>query len=167
MITTDQAREIMRGYMAPRSEAINVFAQTGEITTSLEDELENEIGLVQDEINGEPSEERHRQLVLMTEELHRVVEWLNLTWESEPADGVSADPPESGTYRPDQATETDLADLIRRFDGMGQGANARLGYYGQMRAGGMTHADAVQATFLKYQDWCTEVWPMRDLELPS
>lgn len=157
MITKDQAREIMRGYMAPRSEEINIFAQTGQITTTLEDEIENEIGIVQDELDGEPSEERHRQLVLMSEELHRVAEWLANAWE----EGADDEP---GTFHP---TEHDFSDLMRRFDGKGQGANARLGYYGQMRAGGMTHTDAVKATYLKYQDWCDEVWPLRGLELPD
>jgi len=60
----------------------------------------------------------------------------------------------------------DLQDLYNRFDGVGN-SDARLAWYGQERARGLTHQQAVDATFKRYESWCREFWPKRGIDLPA
>lgn len=62
----------------------------------------------------------------------------------------------------------DLQELYRKFDGSPDGdANRRLAWYGQERAKGKTHAEAILSTYQKYKWWCDEVWPKRGIDLPT
>jgi hypothetical protein len=56
----------------------------------------------------------------------------------------------------------DLQELLRKFDGVG--GNVRLAWYGQQRAAGLSHEAAIEATRVKFSQWCAEVWPVRKIE---
>lgn len=61
----------------------------------------------------------------------------------------------------------DLQELYRKFDGADGGANGRLAWYGQARAKGLSHEEAIEDTRKQYQSWCLEIWPKRGIELPA
>jgi hypothetical protein len=59
----------------------------------------------------------------------------------------------------------DLQDLYNRFDG--PGGDTRLAWYGQCRARGMNHDEAIANTARHFRGWVTEWWPKRGLEVPQ
>lgn len=59
----------------------------------------------------------------------------------------------------------DLHDLYRRFDGVN--GDRRLAWYGQERALGKSHAEAIDSTAKHFQLWVEEFWPKRGLEVPT
>lgn len=61
---------------------------------------------------------------------------------------------------------TPLQELFRKFDGTGSGGNQRLAYYGQRRAAGDNHDQAIDATYWEFKSWCDEFWPIRGIPLP-
>lgn len=63
--------------------------------------------------------------------------------------------------------KTPLQELYNKFDGVEPSGNARLAWYGQCRAEGMSHDEAIRATYEQYKSWCREFWPKRGIELPS
>lgn len=60
-----------------------------------------------------------------------------------------------------------LQELYHKFDGPEPGGNSRLAWYGQCRAKGMTHDEAMADTAKKFASWVAEVWPKRGIELPQ
>lgn len=56
----------------------------------------------------------------------------------------------------------DLQELLHKFDGV-DGGNTRLAWYGQCRAEGKTHEEAIIDTYNRYRLWCYEVWPRRNI----
>ena len=58
-----------------------------------------------------------------------------------------------------------VQDLLNRFDGVG--GDSRLAWYGQCRAAGMTHEEAVLDTYEHFIGWCRKFWPARGIEVPS
>ena len=68
--------------------------------------------------------------------------------------------------KPTAPPRSDLQDLYNRFDGTGN-ADARLGWYGQERAKGKSHEEAIQGTAEHFTLWVREVWPKRGIPLPE
>lgn len=62
---------------------------------------------------------------------------------------------------------SDLQELYTKFDGSDAAANARLAWYGQERAKGRTHEEAILGTYNRFSFWCSEVWPKRNIQLPK
>jgi hypothetical protein len=61
-----------------------------------------------------------------------------------------------------------VQELYRKFDGADFSAsNARLAWYGQCRAKDLTHDEAIQETFLRFEHWCREWWPTRNIPVPN
>lgn len=60
-----------------------------------------------------------------------------------------------------------LQELYNKFDGTGEGGNRRLAWYGQCRAQGLSHDEAILDTYRKYKSWCEEFWPKRGIDLPT
>lgn len=64
-------RIVAAGYMAPNSTAINIYAQSGQITIELINGFDHEIGLAQQELSQvTTSNDRQRELSAMVRELH-------------------------------------------------------------------------------------------------
>lgn len=55
----------------------------------------------------------------------------------------------------------DLQELYHKFDGVG--GDRRLAYYGQLRAEGKTHREAIDATAAYFSSWVAEFWPKRGI----
>lgn len=60
-----------------------------------------------------------------------------------------------------------LQELYNKFDGTGPGSNERIAWYGQERASGVTHDEAILSTYKRYKRWCDEYWPKRGIALPT
>lgn len=64
-------------------------------------------------------------------------------------------------------SQENLQELYNKFDCVPDNlANQHLAWYGQCRAKGMTHDEAILDTYEHYKYWCMEVWPKRNIELP-
>lgn len=58
-----------------------------------------------------------------------------------------------------------LQELYNKFDGTGN-SDARLAWYGQCRAKGLNHDEAIADTANHFRIWVAEVWPARGIPLP-
>lgn len=64
-------------------------------------------------------------------------------------------------------SSADLQELYNKFDGVPDtAANQRLAWYGQCRAQGMTHDEAIADTAKRFSHWVAEVWPKRGIPIP-
>lgn len=64
---------------------------------------------------------------------------------------------------------SDLQEIYKKFDDWNgnSGGNSRLAWYGQCRAQGMSHQEAIADTFNHYEFWCRTNWPIRNIPLPE
>ena len=58
-----------------------------------------------------------------------------------------------------------LQELYHKFDGIGN-SDARLAWYGQCRAKGLNHDEAIADTARQFRFWVAEFWPARGIPLP-
>jgi hypothetical protein len=63
--------------------------------------------------------------------------------------------------------QSPLQELYAKFDASGADGNQHLAYYGQLRAAGQSHDDAIQLTYVQFKSWCDKIWPVRGIKLPE
>jgi len=65
------------------------------------------------------------------------------------------------------APPTPHEQLLHWFDGCDGGATTRIAYYGERRARGESHDEAMLHTAQRFPLWVADVWPKRGIELPA
>jgi hypothetical protein len=79
MMTLHRAKNLARGYMAPRNEAINIFAQTGRVTEDLIDSLQREHDALERYVSRVTGTITKLEVKLDLETLDHLITWLTVT----------------------------------------------------------------------------------------